>query len=760
MYTSKYLGTEEYSGDIYYKSEWSVKDISVANGQITFTIQCVCSGTSMASQIYYLTPENGTREQFRFGSGLGPFTRQHTLNGYTFQFGASGMSPRSVTVDPLGDRNFFSDITLSGTFAAGNLKAVSTLDKTFSNLTYNISYTIGSKSATNSNPGTSVTRTFDSSWYAGLPNATSGTLTVTGTVNDGKNNLQVLTKTLAVTIPDSVKPTISNYSVSDANGYARYIKSLSAVKPSATVAAGTGSTIKSISLKVGTMAAATKTDGTMPVSSALTVTGTVACVLTATDNRNRTATASVNITVYDKADLVGITLSGTFVDGNLKAVMSYTLPKSSGYSASVTYTLGSKSETPSSFAASTTKTFDSSWYAGLPNATSGTLTVVVTIKEGNTTWSTKTATLAVTIPDTVKPSISAFTVAERLTTVPSSWGIYVNGLSALKINTLTWTAGTGANKSKVKLKVGSMAEKEGTVSSLPQGDAFTSSGTIAVTVTVIDSRNRSATASVNVTVYDYAAPAFSSAVSERCNASGVSDDEGTRFKVTTGITFSSCNGKNSVTLKVEIKQSTASSYGTAQTISPNTTVLCNQTISANYAYDVRLTLTDAFNTAYHYDYISTALYLIHFKTGGTGIAFGQKATIDDMFDCNFKATFRKAVTFTKSGGGTVTIQDLINNVGEITTGSNGVVAYRKIGKFVDFVITGTALSEYNKWITLGTLPEGYRPATVHYFMGYNNNAGATANASLEMRVGTDGIVAVWPFAANVVPRGSLMFTTS
>lgn len=669
MYTSKYLFKAHYTDN---DDEWSISNISIANGKITFTVNCLETRTAMSQKTFQMTPANGTRTKYYLPSPGGSvprtWSKTYTFDGYSFVWDVGGGSESNwqlvtFTIDPLEDKNFFSDITLSGTFAAGNLKSVAKYSNPFTNLTKSLTYTIGTKSESNTSPSATTTKTFDSSWYAGLPSSTTGTLTVTGTVKDGNTVLQTLTKTLAVTIPDTVKPSISNYSVSDNNGYARYLKSLSAVKPSATVAAGTGSTIKSISIKVGTMAASTKTDGTMPVSSTLSVTGTVACVLTVTDNRNRSNTASVNITVYDKADLVSITLSGTFAASNLQAVMSYTLPKSSGYSATVTYTIGSKSETPSSFAASTTKTFDSSWYAGLPNATSGTLTVVVTIKEGSTTWSTKTATLAVTIPDTVKPSISAFTVAERLTTVPSSWGIYVKGLSALKINTLTWTAGTGATKSKVKLKVGSMTEKEGTDSNRPVGDAFTSSGTMNVVVTVIDSRNRSATSTVSVTVYDYSAPAFSSAVSERCNASGTSDDEGTRFKVTTGITYSSCNGKNSVTLKVEIKQSTASSYGSAQTISPNTTVLCNATISANYAYDVRLTLTDAFNTAYHYDYISTALYLIHFKTGGNGIAFGQKATIDDMFDCNFKATFRKAVTFTKSSGGTVTIDQILNKIG-------------------------------------------------------------------------------------------------
>lgn len=672
-YTRKDLGSETvYTGGTYVGTyTYSIENISFSNGQMSFTMKAVVTGGSGMSRrrFYYKLPSATTWTDQDFGTGSqGTLLKNYTINGYGVDIrvrnGQGGSTDAPYVTYEIRPLEALMSVALSGSFAAGNLKSVTTRSSVFSGFTYSIVYSIGSKTETNSSPGTSVTKNFDTSWYAGLPTATSGTLTVTASAKAGSETVFTETKTLAVTIPDSVKPSISACTFADNAGYSRYIKSLSAVKiNSMTYAVGTGSTLKSISIKVGTQSAVTKTDGTYPVSGTISATGSLSVLVTVTDNRSRSATYSTTITAYEKTDLVSIALSGTFAAGNLKAVMSYTLPKSSGYSATVTYTLGSKTETPSSFAASTTKTFDSTWYAGLPSATTGTLQVVVTIKEGTSTWTTKTATLSVTIPDTVKPSISAFAVSERLTTVPSSWGIYVQGLSALKISTLTAAAGTGASISKVKLKVGSMAEKEGTMTNKPVGDAFTSSGNITVTVTVVDSRNRSATSSVTVTVYAYSAPAFNSASSVRCNASSVADDEGTRFKVTTGITYSSCNGKNSVTLKVQIKPSTSSTYGTAQTISPNTTVLASETISANYAYDVRLTLTDQFNTSYHYDYISTALYMIHFKTGGNGIAFGQKATIDDTFDCNFAAAFRKGVTFTKSGGGTVTIDQIIDALG-------------------------------------------------------------------------------------------------
>ena len=46
------------------------------------------------------------------------------------------------------------------------------------------------------------------------------------------------------------------------------------------------------------------------------------------------------------------------------------------------------------------------------------------------------------------------------------------------------------------------------------------------------------------------------------------------------------------------------------------------------------------------DYVSTGIYLMHFLHGGHGVAFGQKATIQDCVDFNFMAFFRKFCKFT------------------------------------------------------------------------------------------------------------------
>ena len=84
------------------------------------------------------------------------------------------------------------------------------------------------------------------------------------------------------------------------------------------------------------------------------------------------------------------------------------------------------------------------------------------------------------------------------------------------------------------------------------------------------------------------------------------------------------------------------------------------TLDTEKSYDVHYRLTDQFNTIDYYDYVSTSIWLIHFKEGGRGVAFGQMATKDDTVDLAWAAYFRKDVTFLTSKGHEVTIQQIID----------------------------------------------------------------------------------------------------
>ena len=78
--------------------------------------------------------------------------------------------------------------------------------------------------------------------------------------------------------------------------------------------------------------------------------------------------------------------------------------------------------------------------------------------------------------------------------------------------------------------------------------------------------------------------------------------------------------------------------------------------AADYKKQLRGTVT-------YIDYVSTAIYLMHFLHGGRGVAFGQKATMDNTLDCAFKALFREDVTIVKKDGTQVSMREVLEKLG-------------------------------------------------------------------------------------------------
>ena len=143
-------------------------------------------------------------------------------------------------------------------------------------------------------------------------------------------------------------------------------------------------------------------------------------------------------------------------------------------------------------------------------------------------------------------------------------------------------------------------------------------------ITVTDSRNRTVNKSAVVSIVSYASPKLSSIKSERCNASGETDNDGTYFLSTTSAVFSSCLGKNALTLTVKYKRTDLKNYGNEVQINPGSNVCANNDLDPEYSYDVLYTLSDEFNTVTYSDFVSTAVYLMHFLHGEEVLRLDKK----------------------------------------------------------------------------------------------------------------------------------------
>lgn len=347
---------------------------------------------------------------------------------------------------------------------------------------------------------------------------------------------------------------------------------------------------------------------------------------------NCTASGTYTLTTIPRASSVsapGITVGNATTVSISRA--------SSSFTHTLTYKFGSTTGTiiSKTTATSVTWTPPISLSNQVPSATSGTCTITCTTYNGSTNIGSKTCTLTLTVPSSVKPTISSLSAARVDGTVPSSWGIYVRSKSKA---TLTINGAAGSYGSTISSYSISGGGYSGTASTLTTGFLNTN-GTITFTAKVTDSRGRTSDAvTVSISVVDYLAPSFSSYLSQRCNSTGTISDEGTYVSGKVSYSYASCSSKNTVTKSTYYKRTTDTVWTNASVSFSSGTAFTfgGGNISSEYSYDIKYTITDAFTTITVYDVVSTAAVVMDFKVGGKGIAVGKVSEVDDTFEVSEK----------------------------------------------------------------------------------------------------------------------------
>ena len=434
------------------------------------------------------------------------------------------------------------------------------------------------------------------------------------------------------------------------------------------------------------------------------------------------------------------TTSGGVMDGSTNSKVTFT---TSGTDATykATFTLGTYSGSATSTTKELTYAIPISWCNAVPNATTGTANVVCQVLFGGVVYSSISTTLTVSVPTSVVPTLTSITLADKTDTpVPSAWKLFIQHQSGVRVSAITTAGAYSSTIKTIKLQVGTQStSKTYSASALPQIDVVTQSGSLTCTVTVTDSRGRTASKTATVTFVAYSAPKFTKCTSERATSAGAVDNDGTYFKSTTAISYSTCSGKNAITLTVKYKKTDAVLYGTAKTITPGTNT-CGGDLNTEFAYDVLYTVSDQFTTVTYIDYVSTAIYLMHFLHGGRGVAFGQKATMEDYLDCAFKALFREEVYFMTGNGVKVDVRDIITlGTQTLTSFGDGLYLCAQSGKLVANVPTiGTA--------TPTSLTNGQ-------FLYANN--GKIGSRTIPLSATTDGVIKAGDSVttANIVMNG-------
>lgn len=277
----------------------------------------------------------------------------------------------------------------------------------------------------------------------------------------------------------------------------------------------------------------------------------------------------------------------------------------------------------------------------IPSGTSGTCTITCKTYNGSTLIGTKSIGFVAKVPAAVVPSISTINFTETVAGLAAQFLAFVQGKSKVKIN----IAAAGAYGSTIKTYKTTVDGQTLTGSAPTTGTL--SSGTKTVTVTVTDSRGRTAKQTKTLTVIPYAAPAIRGMSASRSLADGTENYEGTNCKIGFAYAISTLGGKNTSKYVLEYKAKAATTWtklkeGTGYVVSD--TVITGAVMNTDSSYDVRLSVTDYFGTVRRTVEVPTAFTLIDFNASGKAIAFGKVSEIASGVEFGMPAYFSNGET--------------------------------------------------------------------------------------------------------------------
>lgn len=415
---------------------------------------------------------------------------------------------------------------------------------------------------------------------------------------------------------------------------------------------------------------------------------------------------SVALTKIPRVSTIASITSPIPLDGSTTG--SITLNRaSSAYTHTITFSLGNKSKSITNVGTSTSFTLPADWVTQITSATSGRVNVSVQTYNGSTALGTPTTTTIIaTVPSSIVPNISNVTTSNISdNTTVSGWGIYVQGYSKVSIS-VTASGSNGSSVSSYSYKIGNLVAISSTSSSYTS-DIINQSGTVAIKVTAIDTRGRSTSTTVNITVNPYKAPSISSATAVR-SSNGEESVDGGNILANMVYTFSSVAGHNSLTLKrIYYKLSTDSTYTIGQS-SANSGVdyeFGNNHIYLSSTFHVLFKITDSLsNSAQIIRYIYPAIVPFNININGDGVGIGKYSDESETLSLGWKVR----------GGvetGTVTISSGWH-VYNYTSTIAGTPVLRRFGNMV--YLNGAL--QPDSTVTMGTdqvvaatIPVGFRP---------------------------------------------------
>lgn len=328
----------------------------------------------------------------------------------------------------------------------------------------------------------------------------------------------------------------------------------------------------------------------------------------------------------------------------------------SSFTHTVTWAFGSRSGTivsqTSSSSISWTPPLDLAWQ--IPNATSGTGTIVCTTYNNGTNVGQKSINFTLTVPSYVCPAINSF-VPSIASTRPSGCGMYVKNNSTVQWSAnVSGTYGSTIRKCVINGPNLSYTSTSSSTSYSATSSTLTTYGRKEYTITITDSRGRTATGVQSIEVVDYNAPVLTSCNSFRSNSDGTMNSSGTYVTHKITASFYTLGGKNNIKIVVSSREGKTGSYGNQTTIKNDSTNTISYTYTSasnsfqvDKTYDFQFQIIDSVGQyAFEYTHIGTKNIPLNIAGDNNAVAIGGFAqTSKDntgRFDCTWPAHFASA----------------------------------------------------------------------------------------------------------------------
>lgn len=279
----------------------------------------------------------------------------------------------------------------------------------------------------------------------------------------------------------------------------------------------------------------------------------------------------------------------------------------------------------------------------IPNGTSGTLYIICETYNGGALIGTKTITKTINVPDTeeFRPSISEIALSEAQDGLFAKYEAYIQNQSKVYC-TITANGAYSSTIKSYKAVINGTTYNEQSFTT----DFLKLAGTNTISVTITDSRGRTATLTRDFEVSAYEGPSITKFIANRCTADGVLDDEGEFAKIEITATIPSLNNKNDYSYYFQYRDTDVDEYTLydielTETRTEDTIMIGGSFVieaDGDNSFDYMFAVADGFIPVNRLTGVETVFQLMNWNASGKGMAIGKVSEKDafevamDMYD--------------------------------------------------------------------------------------------------------------------------------